>query len=67
MDQAVTQHLPVVNIKNIFFLKGQLSSLKVHKNKNIFGSDFEFCTISLLAILKYRDFVKSGKKSKKLT
>ncbi len=22
--------------------------LKVHKNKNLFGSDFEFCTISFL-------------------
>ncbi len=25
-----------------------LDSLKVHKNENFFGSDFEFCTISLL-------------------
>ncbi len=28
-------------------------SLKVHKNDNFFGSDFEFCTISLLVMLKY--------------
>ncbi len=27
--------------------------LKVHKNENFFGSDFEFCTISLLVMLKY--------------
>jgi hypothetical protein len=28
-------------------------SLKVHKIENFFGSDFEFCTISLLVLLKY--------------
>jgi hypothetical protein len=27
--------------------------LKVHKKDNFFGSDFEFCTISLLVMLKY--------------
>ncbi len=27
--------------------------LKVHKSENFFGSDFEFCTISLLVMLKY--------------
>jgi hypothetical protein len=27
--------------------------LKVHKNENFFGFDFEFCTISLLFMLKY--------------
>ncbi len=27
--------------------------LKVHKIENFFGSDFEFCTISLLLLLKY--------------
>jgi hypothetical protein len=27
--------------------------LKVHKNENCFGSDFEFCTISLLVMFKY--------------
>jgi hypothetical protein len=26
--------------------------LKVHKNENFFGSDFEFCTISLLVMFK---------------
>jgi hypothetical protein len=34
-------------------LKGWFSCLKVHKNENFFGSDFEFCTISLLVMLKY--------------
>jgi hypothetical protein len=31
----------------------QRSRLKVHKNENFFGSDFEFCTISLLVMFKY--------------
>jgi hypothetical protein len=29
-----------------------LSGQKVNKNEHFFGSDFEFCTISLLVILK---------------
>ncbi len=37
---------------NLAVLKKR-GSLKVHKNENIFGSDFEFCTISLLVMLKY--------------
>ncbi len=32
-------------------------SLKVHKIGNFFGSEFEFCTISLLVLLKYKDIV----------
>jgi len=28
--------------------------LKVHKNENFFGSDFEFCTISLIVMLKVK-------------
>ncbi len=28
-------------------------TLKVHKNENFFGSDLEFCTTSLLVMLKY--------------
>ncbi len=28
-------------------------ALKVHKNENFFGSDFEFFTILLLVMLKY--------------
>jgi hypothetical protein len=31
--------------------------LKVHKKENFFGSDFEYCTFSLLVLLKYSDFV----------
>jgi hypothetical protein len=31
------------------------SSLKVHKNENFYGFDFEFCTISLLVIHKKLD------------
>ncbi len=30
-----------------------IACLKVNKNDNFFGSDFEFCTISLLVMLKY--------------
>jgi hypothetical protein len=33
--------------------------LKVHKIENFFGSEFEFCTFSLLVLLKYKDFVKN--------
>ncbi len=32
--------------------------LKVHKNDNFFGTDFEFCTVSLLVMLNYKGFVK---------
>ncbi len=44
-----------VRILNTFICKVvQLSFLlKVHKNENFFGSDSEFCTISLLVMLKY--------------
>jgi hypothetical protein len=31
----------------------KLAALKVHKNENFFGFDFEFCTISLLVMSKY--------------
>ena len=27
--------------------------LKVHKNENFFSSDFEFCTFSMLVMVKY--------------
>ena len=33
--------------------------LKVNKNENFFGFDFEFCTVSLLVMLKYEGFVKT--------
>ncbi len=32
--------------------------LKVHKNEIFFGCDCEFCTVSLLVMRKYQDFVK---------
>jgi hypothetical protein len=35
----------------------QSCGLKVHKNENFFGFDFELCTVSLLVILKYEGFV----------
>ncbi len=34
------------------------SHFKVHKNENFLGFDFEFCTVSLLVLLKYKGFVK---------
>jgi hypothetical protein len=30
------------------------AKLKLHKNENFFGSDFEFCTISLLLMLNIK-------------
>jgi hypothetical protein len=36
---------------------GDNGPLRVHKNENFFGFDFEFCTISLLVMLKYLGFV----------
>ncbi len=35
-------------------------SLKIHKNDNIFGFDFKFCTVSLLVMLKYEGFVTNN-------
>jgi hypothetical protein len=32
--------------------------LKVHKNENFFGFDFEIRTVLLLVMLKYEGFVK---------
>ncbi len=32
---------------------GHIFYLKVHKIENFFGTDFEFCVISLLVMLKY--------------
>jgi hypothetical protein len=34
-------------------LSMEVITLKVHKIENFFGSDFEFCVISLLVMLKY--------------
>jgi hypothetical protein len=39
----------IVNSKT----RKRFHTLKVHKIKNFFGSDFEFCVISLLLMLKY--------------
>ncbi len=39
-------------------LKSPAWILKVNKNENLFGFDFEFCTVSLLVMLKYEGFVK---------
>jgi hypothetical protein len=36
------------------------SPLKVHKNENFFGFDFEFCNVSFLVMLKYEGFVKNN-------
>jgi hypothetical protein len=35
-----------------------VSVIKVHRNENFFGFDFEFCTVSLLVMLKNGGFVK---------
>ncbi len=48
----------IKNENRLIPLSSQLFShwslpLKVHKNKNFFGSDLEFCTISLLVLLRY--------------
>ena len=31
----------------------EIPHLKVHKIENFFGSEFEFCTISVLVLLEY--------------
>ncbi len=38
----------------------QLLSLKVNKNENFFGFDFEFNTVSLLVMFKYDGFVTNN-------
>jgi hypothetical protein len=47
-------------IKKLYLTDAEhaVHALKVHKNENLFGSNFEFCTISLLVMLKYLGFVK---------
>ncbi len=39
-----------------FYLSLFDNAFKVHKNENVFGFDFEFCTISLLVMHKEEDF-----------
>jgi hypothetical protein len=41
-----------------FSAKRHPDHLKVHKNENFFGFDFEICTVSLLVMHKYEGFVK---------
>jgi hypothetical protein len=41
------------------YAKGVIT-LKVHKNENFFGFDFEFYTVSLLIMLKYEGFVTNN-------
>jgi hypothetical protein len=45
-------HGPIQSRKTVPF--------KVHKNENFFGSDFEFCTISLLVVLADLGYVKEN-------
>ncbi len=40
-------------ISGISRVRSALIFLKVHKNENFFGFDFEFCTFSLLVMSKY--------------
>jgi hypothetical protein len=48
------QGVPVPNQQNVYIVIVFASiRLKVHKNENLSASDFEFCTISLLVMLKY--------------
>ncbi len=37
---------------HIVNVTGRVCYLKVHKNENFFGFDFEFCTISMLVMHK---------------
>jgi hypothetical protein len=45
-------HCPWVN-NCVGFANYKVSCLKVYKNENFFGFDFEFCTISLFVMSKY--------------
>jgi hypothetical protein len=42
----------IIYIK-IYTVYREGKTLKVHKNENFFGFDYEFCTISLLVMSKY--------------
>ncbi len=52
-EQRKMQKLPI----QILYIWLSFVYLKVHKNENFFGFDFEFCTVSLLVMLKYEAFV----------
>jgi hypothetical protein len=45
--------IQTLNAQNVELLHEKYRYLNVHKNENFFGFDFEFCTISLLVMLKY--------------
>jgi hypothetical protein len=51
---AMAKIAEVIDTNNAFsFINVFCVILKVHKIENFFGSDFEFCVISLLVMLKY--------------
>ncbi len=55
--------LPADSVSDIIGTsKGSISFakllLKEHKNDNLLGTDFEFCTVSWLVMLNYKGFVK---------
>ncbi len=50
----VVLHHGVQEVKALYHVFGlMLVALKVHKNENFFGFDFEFCTISVIVMSKY--------------
>ncbi len=51
--QPALQRHNTKNSKHIFPQSVCLFCLKVHKNENFFGFDFEFCTNSMLVMSKY--------------
>jgi hypothetical protein len=44
------RHAQISSRRGVIYV---IEALKEHKNENVFGSDFELCTISLLVMLKY--------------
>ncbi len=51
--RAIGETILLYSRYNNSVLYTKFRCLKVHKNENIFGSDFEFCTISLFVMHKY--------------
>jgi hypothetical protein len=47
------EHYKTIRLQQENACASSIFSLKVHKNENFFGFDFEFCTISLLVMSKY--------------
>jgi hypothetical protein len=53
-DAFLQIYFPIMQVLDTCFTFHKFGlSLKVHKIENFFGSDFEFCTISLLVMFKY--------------